>query len=151
LVDCDAAVFEQIVADFRGFAAKLDIPDVYFVPISALAGDNVVEPSARMPWFRGSPLLDHLETVHIASDRNMTDLRFPVQYVLRPNRDFRGFAGTVASGVIRRGDEVMVLPTRVRSRVRSIYTHDSQLEEAFAGQAIALTLDSEVDVSRGSM
>ena len=104
-----------------------------------------------MPWYSGPPLLDHLETVHIASDRNLTDLRFPVQYVLRPNLDFRGFAGTVASGIIRKGDEVMVLPSGKRSRVKSIVTYDGELEEAFAPMAVTVTLTDEVDVSRGDM
>ena len=104
-----------------------------------------------MPWYPGPPLLDHLETVHIASDRNLTDLRFPVQYVIRPNLDFRGFAGTVASGIIRKGDEVMVLPSGKRSRVKSIVTYDGELEEAFAPQAVTVTLTDEVDVSRGDM
>ena len=104
-----------------------------------------------MPWYTGPPLLDHLETVHIASDRNLTDLRFPVQYVIRPNLDFRGFAGTVASGILRKGDEVMVLPSGKRSRVKSIVTYDGELEEAFAPQAVTVTLADEVDVSRGDM
>ena len=104
-----------------------------------------------MPWYSGPPLLDHLETVHIASDRNLTDLRFPVQYVIRPNLDFRGFAGTVASGILRKGDEVMVLPSGKRSRVKSIVTYDGELEEAFAPQAVTVTLTDEVDVSRGDM
>jgi len=104
-----------------------------------------------MPWYSGPPLLDHLETVHIASDRNLTDLRFPVQYVLRPNLDFRGFAGTVASGILRKGEEVMVLPSCKRSKVKSIVTYDGELDEAFAPQAVTVTLTDEVDVSRGDM
>src|SRR6185369_1485091 len=107
--------------------------------------------SEAMPWYSGPPLLDHLETVHIASDRNLTDLRFPVQYVLRPNLNFRGFSGTVASGIVRKGDEVMVLPSGKRSRVKSIVTYDGELEEAFAPQAVTVTLTDEVDVSRGDM
>ncbi len=100
--------------------------DLHFIPMSALKGDNVVEPSTHMPWYQGPPLLHHLETVHIASDRNLIDLRFPVQYVIRPNLDFRGFSGTVASGIIRKGDEVMVLPSGKRSRVKSIVTYDGE-------------------------
>ena len=120
--------------------------------MSALKGDNVVDPRAtRCRGTHGPPLLDHLETVHIASDRNLTDLRFPVQYVIRPNLDFRGFAGTVASGIIRKGDEVMVLPSGKRSRVKSIVTYDGELEEAFAPQAVTVTLTDEMDVSRGDM
>jgi bifunctional enzyme CysN/CysC len=111
----------------------------------------VASKSAAMPWYAGPPLLDHLETVHIASDRNLTDLRFPVQYVVRPNLDFRGFAGTVASGIVRKGDEVTVLPSGKRSRVKSIVTYDGELDEAFAPQAVTVTLTDEVDVSRGDM
>src|SRR6478735_8567216 len=119
--------------------------------MSALRGDNVASKSEAMPWYTGPPLLDHLETVHIASDRNLTDLRFPVQYVIRPNLDFRGFAGTVASGILRKGDEVTVLPSGKLSRVKSIVTYDGELEEAFAPQAVTVTLTDEVDVSRGDM
>ena len=108
LVGYSQEVFERIKDDYTGFVAKLDLRDITFIPMSALKGDNVVSRSDAMPWYSGPPLLDHLETVHIASDRNLTDLRFPVQYVLRPNLDFRGFAGTVASGILRKGDEVMV-------------------------------------------
>jgi len=151
LVGFSQAVFDRIKDDYTGFVAKLDLPDITFIPMSALKGDNVVSKSDAMPWYSGSPLLDHLETVHIASDRNLTDLRFPVQYVIRPNLDFRGFAGTVASGIVRKGDEVMVLPSGKRSRVKSIVTYDGELEEAFAPQAITLTLTDEVDVSRGDM
>lgn len=151
LVGYSQRVFEQIKEDYTGFVAKLDLRDITFIPMSALKGDNVVSRSDAMPWYSGPPLLDHLETVHIASDRNLTDLRFPVQYVLRPNLDFRGFAGTVASGTVRKGDEVMVLPSGKRSLVKSIVTFDGELEEAFAPQAVTLTLTDEVDVSRGDM
>ena len=151
LVGHSRDTYERIKADYTGFVAKLNLPDVTFIPMSALRGDNVVSKSDAMPWYAGPPLLDHLETVHIASDRNLTDLRFPVQYVIRPNPDFRGFAGTVASGILRRGDEVMVLPSGKRSRVKSIVTYDGELEEAFAPQAVTVTLADEVDVSRGDM
>lgn len=151
LVDYSRDVFEQIKDDYTGFVAKLDLRDITFIPMSALKGDNVASKSEAMPWYSGPPLLDHLETVHIASDRNLTDLRFPVQYVIRPNLDFRGFAGTVASGIVRKGDEVMVLPSGKRSRVKSIVTYDGELEEAFAPQAVTVTLTDEVDVSRGNM
>jgi bifunctional enzyme CysN/CysC len=151
LVDYDEAVFERIVRDYTGFVAKLGIPDVQFVPLSALHGDNVVDKSAAMPWYLGAPLLSHLETVHIASDGNLADLRFPVQYVLRPHLDFRGFAGTIASGVLRRGDTVAVLPSGRTSRVKSIVTYDGELEEAFARMAVTVTLDDELDVARGDM
>jgi bifunctional enzyme CysN/CysC len=151
LVGYSQRVFEQIKEDYTGFVAKLDLRDITFIPMSALKGDNVVSRSDAMPWYSGPPLLDHLETVHIASDRNLTDLRFPVQYVLRPNLDFRGFSGTVASGIVRKGDEVVVLPSGKRSRVKSIVTYDGELLEAFAPQAVTLTLTDEVDVSRGDM
>lgn len=151
LVGHSHEVFERIKEEYTGFVAKLDIPDVVFIPMSALKGDNVAAKSDAMPWYSGSPLLDHLETVHIASDRNLADLRFPVQYVIRPNLDFRGFAGTVASGILRTGDEVTVLPSGKRSRVKAITTYDGELDEAFAPQAVTVTLADEVDVSRGDM
>src|SRR5688572_2679422 len=151
LVGFSKDVFERIKDDYTGFVAKLDLRDITFIPMSALKGDNVVSRSDVMPWYFGPPLLDHLETVHIASDRNLTDLRFPVQYVIRPNLDFRGFAGTVASGIVRKGDEVMVLPSGKRSRVKSIVTYDGELDEAFAPQAVTVTLADEVDVSRGDV
>jgi len=151
LVGHSQAVFERIRDDYTGFVAKLGLGDITFIPMSALKGDNVATRSDKTPWYHGPALLDHLETVHIASDRNLTDLRFPVQYVIRPNLDFRGFAGTVASGIVRKGDEVMVLPSGKRSRVKSIVTYDGELDEAFAPQAVTLTLADEVDVSRGDM
>ena len=151
LVDYDEDVFERIKQDYSGFVAKLGIPDVQFAPISALHGDNVVDKSGAMPWYLGPPLLSYLETVHIASDGNLADLRFPVQYVLRPHLDFRGFAGTIASGVLRRGDEVMALPSGRKSRVKSIVTYDGELAEAFARMAVTVTLEDEIDVSRGDM
>ncbi len=151
LVGYSQEAFEAIKDDYTGFVAKLGVPDVQFIPISALKGDNVVEKSAAMGWYQGPPLLNHLETVHIASDRNLTDMRFPVQYVLRPNLDFRGFSGTVASGIIRTGDEVMALPSGKRSRVKSIVTYDGELPEAFSPQAVTVTLEDEIDVSRGDM
>ncbi|MFO0953609.1 MAG: sulfate adenylyltransferase subunit CysN [Isosphaeraceae bacterium] len=151
LVGFSQEVFERIKEDYTGFVAKLDLRDIIFIPMSALKGDNVASRSDAMPWYSGPPLLDHLETVHIASDRNLNDLRFPVQYVIRPNLNFRGFAGTVASGILRKGDEVMVLPSGKRSRVKSIVTYDGELEDAFAPQAVTVTLTDEVDVSRGDM
>jgi bifunctional enzyme CysN/CysC len=151
IVDYDQAVFEKIKADYVDFASRLELPDVHFMPMSALKGDNVVAPSPNMPWYTGSPLMPLLETVYIGSDRNMEDFRFPVQLVLRPNLDFRGFAGTIASGIIRRGDEVMSLPSRKKSRVKEIVTFDGELEEAFAPQSVTLTLEDEIDSSRGDM
>ena len=144
-------VFERIRADYQGFAARLDTPDLQFIPIAALHGDNVVDPSPHMPWYVGSTLMGFLENVYIGSDRNMEDFRFPVQYVNRPHLDFRGYCGTIASGIVRRGDEVMALPSRKTSRVRAIVTFDGELEEAFAPQAVTLTLEDELDISRGDM
>jgi len=151
IVDYDQAVFEKIKADYIGFASRLELPDVHFMPISALKGDNVVVNSPRMPWYSGPPLMTLLETVYIGSDRNLEDFRFPVQLVLRPNLDYRGFAGTIASGIIRRGDEVVSLPSRKKSRVKSIVTFDGELDEAFAPQSVTLTLEDEIDSSRGDM
>jgi bifunctional enzyme CysN/CysC len=151
LVGYSQEAFERIKADYTGFVAKLNVPDVQFIPLSALKGDNVVDKSAAMPWYQGPPLLAHLESVHVASDRNLQDMRFPVQYVIRPNLDFRGFAGTLASGIIRKGDEVVALPSGKKSRVASIVTYDGELEEAFSPQAVTITLEDEIDVSRGDM
>ena len=151
LVGWDEGVFERIRADYQAFASRLEMPDVHFMPISALEGDNVVTNSPNMPWYTGSPLMTLLETVYIGSDRNLEDFRFPVQLVVRPNLDFRGFAGTIASGIVRKGDEVMSLPSRKKSRVKSIVTYDGELEEAFAPQSVTLTLEDEIDSSRGDM
>jgi bifunctional enzyme CysN/CysC len=151
LVGYSQDVFEKIKNEYTGFVAKLGIPDVQFIPMSALKGDLVVEKSPNMPWYQGPPLLAHLETVHIASDRNLADMRFPVQYVLRPDLNFRGFSGTIASGILRKGDEIVVLPSGRRSRVKSIVTYDGELQEAFSPQAVTVTLEDEIDVSRGDM
>jgi bifunctional enzyme CysN/CysC len=151
LVGFSEEVYERIRGDYQAFAARLDLPDVHFIPLSALKGDNVVVPSPQTPWYNGPTLMHLLETVYIASDRNLEDFRFPVQYVLRPNLDFRGFSGTIASGIVRRGDELMVLPSRKTSRVKSIVTYDGELEEAFAPQSVTLTLEDEIDCSRGDM
>ena len=151
LVDWSQDVFERIRADYQAFAARLDIPDIHFMPISALKGDNVVDPSASMPWWQGGPLLAHLENVHIGSDRNLADLRFPVQYVSRPDLDFRGYAGTLASGTLRPGDEVLVVPAGTTSRVKRIVTFDGDLDEATPPMAINVTLADEIDISRGDM
>ncbi len=151
IVDYDEAVFERIKRDYIDFASRLELPDVHFMPISALKGDNVVTSSPKMPWYTGSPLMPFLETVYIGSDRNMEDFRFPVQLVLRPNLDFRGFSGTIASGIIRKGDEVVSLPSRKKSRVKSIVTFDGELDEAFAPLSVTLTLEDEIDSSRGDM
>ncbi len=150
-VGYDRTIFERIRADFEAFARKLTIRDVRFLPLSALKGDNVVHRSTRMPWYDGESLLELLETLYIGSDHNLIDFRFPVQLVLRPNMDFRGYAGTVASGVIRKGDPVMVLPSRVTSRVRRIVTWDGELDEAFPPMSVGITLEDERDISRGDM
>lgn len=151
LVDYQQEVFEKIRNDFREFASRLEMPDVHFIPMSALKGENVVDSSPHMPWYLGPPLMHLLETVYIGSDRNLEDFRFPVQYVNRPHLDFRGFCGTVASGIVRRGEQVMSLPSRKTSRIKSIVTLDGDLDEAFAAQAVTLTLEDEIDVSRGDM
>ncbi|MCA9654605.1 MAG: sulfate adenylyltransferase subunit CysN [Myxococcales bacterium] len=149
LVGFREEVYERIIADYEGFASRLDVQDLEFIPISALDGDNVVERSERMPWYEGMTLMRYLESVYIGADRNMRDFRFPVQYVIRPHLDFRGFAGTVASGIVRKGDEIVVLPSRKRSRVKEIVTQDGELDEAFPPLAVTLTLEDEIDVSRG--
>jgi bifunctional enzyme CysN/CysC len=157
LVDYDEEVFERIKAEFREFAMKLDVHDLTFVPISALHGDNVVHRSANMPWFEGSSLLHHLEEVHIASDRNLIDARFPVQYVIRPQdqtgpyHDYRGYAGRMAGGVLKPGDEVVVLPSGFESTIRSIETFEGPVEEAFSPMSVTVTLNDDIDVSRGDM
>ncbi len=131
--------------------SRLDIPDLHFMPLSALHGENVVDSTAKMPWFQGKTFMNFIETVYIGSDRNLEDFRFPVQYVNRPHLNFRGFCGTVASGIIRRGDEIMVLPSRKTSHVKSIVTFDGEQEEAFTPQSITLTLEDEIDISRGDL
>jgi bifunctional enzyme CysN/CysC len=154
LVDFDQRVFEGIVEDFEDFAAKLDVPDVTFIPISALLGDNVVERSQSMDWYQGPPLLYHLEHVHIASDRNLIDVRFPVQWVIRPRgkggSDYRSYAGQVAGGVLRPGDDVVVLPSGQHSKIAGIDTFDGPVDEAFPPMSVALRLEDDIDVSRGS-
>ncbi|ARU89717.1 sulfate adenylyltransferase subunit CysN [Pseudomonas sp. M30-35] len=153
LKDFDQGVFEQIKADYLTFAEGIALKptSLHFVPMSALKGDNVVSRSERSPWYDGQSLMEILETVEIAGDRNFNDLRFPVQYVNRPNLNFRGFAGTLASGIVHKGDDVIVLPSGKGSRVKSIVTYEGELEQAGPGQAITLTLEDEIDVSRGDM
>lgn len=153
LMDFDQQVFERIKADYLAFAERIELrpSSLHFVPMSALKGDNVVNRSERAPWYEGQSLMEILESVEIAGDRNFDDLRFPVQYVNRPNLNFRGFAGTLASGIVRKGDEVVVLPSGKRSTVKSIVTFDGELEQATPGEAITLTLEDEIDVSRGDM
>jgi len=151
LVDYSKEVFDSICTDYRNFITGLDIPDVNFIPLSALKGENVVEISDKMLWYHGESLLEFLENVHVSSDRNFYDLRFPVQYVLRPTLDFRGFSARVTSGVIRKGDIIKVLPSGKTSKVTSIETYDGQPDYAFPPQSVTLTLEDEIDISRGDM
>lgn len=151
LVDFSEKVFNDICDDYRAFAERLDPTDLHFIPISALLGDNVVDRSENMPWYKGSTLMNFLESVYIGSDRNLKDFRFPVQFVLRPNLDFRGFAGTIASGIIRVGDEIMSLPSRKTSRVKEIVTFDGNVEEAATPMSVTICLEDEIDTSRGDM
>ena len=151
LIDFSQEKYEKICEDFKGCTAKMDISNVELIPISALKGDNVVNRSENMPWYNGQTLKNLLETVHIASNRNMIDMRFPVQYVQRPDSNFRGLSGTVASGIIRPGDEIMVLPSKKRSKVASVISADGELKEAFPPKAVTVTLEDEIDASRGDM
>jgi bifunctional enzyme CysN/CysC len=151
LVDWSQERFDQIAADYGQLAEGLGLTDPYLLPLSALTGDNVVEPSARMPWFEGLPLMEHLETVDVRRDLDLEHLRFPVQLVVRPDLDFRGFAGTVASGTLRPGDPVVAVPSGVRSSVARLVTFDGDLEVAGPGDAVTVTLADEIDVSRGDL
>jgi bifunctional enzyme CysN/CysC len=155
LVDYEQPVFEAIKDEFREFASKLDVHDLAFIPVSALRGDNVVERSDNMPWYEGTSLLHHLEEVHIGSDRNLIDCRFPVQYVIRPrddnHHDYRGYAGQVASGTYKPGDEVVVLPSGFTSHIESIDTADGPVDEATPPMSVTIRLTDDLDVSRGDM
>ncbi|MEZ9184376.1 sulfate adenylyltransferase subunit CysN [Vibrio splendidus] len=151
LVDYSQEVYQKIKADYREIAKNFNIDDIRFVPISALNGDNVVTPSEAMDWYPGATLMKLLETVKIDQDKDLEHMRFPVQYVNRPNLNFRGFCGTLASGLVQVGDEVTALPSGKSSRVKSIYTFDGELDTARPGQAVTLILEDEIDVSRGDM
>lgn len=151
LVEYSEAKFNQIKQDYLKFIETLDLNDVQFIPMSALDGDNVVNPSENMPWFTGVPMMEALNTVVIAHDRNFDNARFPVQYVNRPNLDFRGFCGTVAAGVFNKGDLITALPSGKSSKIKSIVTYDGELEQAFAPMSVTLTLEDEIDISRGDM
>jgi bifunctional enzyme CysN/CysC len=156
LVDWSEARFREIEAEFRNFAARLDVQDIAFIPVSALTGANVVERADKeMPWYEGTTLLYHLETVHIASDRNLTDVRFPVQWVIRPqsdaHHDYRGYAGTVAGGVLRAGDEVLALPSGLTTTITRIEQHTTPVDAAFAPMSVTIHLADDVDLSRGDM
>jgi bifunctional enzyme CysN/CysC len=151
LMDYSEETYENIKKDYLDFASNLEKANIQFIPLSALKGDNVVSSSDEMPWYKGKPLMEILETVEISNGRNLTDFRFPVQYVNRPNLNFRGYCGTIAAGIIRKGDTITTLPSGKTSTVKSIVTYDGELEEAFAPMAITLTLDDEIDVSRGDL
>lgn len=158
LVDYSQERFEEIKEEFTDFASKLDVGDLTFIPISALNGDNVVDTSMNMAWYEGPSLLHHLENVHIASDRNLVDVRFPVQYVVRPQKsadpelhDYRGYAGQVAGGVLKAGDDVMHLPSGLTSRIAKIVTADGEVAEAFPPMAVTLLLEDDLDISRGDL
>jgi len=155
LVDYSQEVYDKIVNDYKVFASKLEAKDIHFIPISALKGDNVVDRSENMDWYEGSTLLYLLENVHIGSDNNHIDCRFPVQYVIRPqsdeHHDYRGYAGRIASGVFKPGDDIMVLPSGFTSKIKSIDTFDGQIHEAFAPMSVTITLEDDIDISRGDM
>lgn len=155
LVGYDQAAYEAIKEDFEKFAAKLDVKDVHFIPISALKGDNVVNRSIETTWYEGPTLMYYLENVHIASDYNFIDARFPVQYVVRPNtdehHDYRGYAGRIAGGIMKKGDKVMVLPSGFTSTIKKIDTFDGELSEAFPPMSVTVLLEDDIDVSRGDM
>jgi bifunctional enzyme CysN/CysC len=155
LVDWDQSVYDRIHAEFTAFAARLRIPDLVTIPVSALNGDNVVERSAASPWYGGSSLLHHLENVHVASDRNLIDVRFPVQYVIRPHtkehHDYRGYAGQVAGGVLKPGDTVTVLPSGFSTTIESIDSLEDPVDQAFSPMSVVLRLKDNLDISRGDM
>jgi sulfate adenylyltransferase subunit 1 len=155
LVNYDESVYDKIVEDYKAFSSKLAVHDIQFVPISALAGDNVVNRSVNMDWYQGATLMHMLETVHIESDYNLIDSRFPVQYVIRPqtqtHQDFRGYAGRVAGGIFRPGEEVVVLPSGFSSKIKTIELNGDQLSEAFAPMSVTITLEDDIDISRGDI
>ena len=155
LVDYKEEAFDQIVDQYEDFASKLDVEDIRFIPISALNGDNVVEHGDNMSWYQGSTLLHTLESIHISSDRNLIDCRFPVQTVIRPHKDeyhdFRGYAGRIESGIFKKGDEVMVLPSGFNSTIAAVYVDDKEQEEAYPPMSVTITLEDDIDISRGDM
>jgi bifunctional enzyme CysN/CysC len=151
LVDYSEETYESIKKDFSEACERMRVPDMTFIPISALNGDNVVDASKNMDWYRGPTVLRHLENVHIASDNNLVDFRFPVQYVIRPDLNFRGYAGRVESGIVRQGDQITILPSLKTSKVKAIETFGGQIEEAFSSQSVTITLEDEIDITRGDM
>jgi bifunctional enzyme CysN/CysC len=151
LVDYDEARYHEICKEYRDFVIRLNIPDLHFIPMCALKGDNVVDKTENLSWYNGPTMLNLLENIQVSSDNNFIDLRYPVQYVLRPDNDFRGFSARVASGIIRKNDEIMVLPSRKKSRIKKIVTYETELDYAFPPQSVTVTLEDEIDVSRGDM
>lgn len=151
LIGYDQEKYDTICSEYKAFVTKLNIPDVDFIPISALKGDNVVTISHSMPWYHGRSVLEFLETVHVGSDNNYLDFRFPVQYVIRPDLNFRGFSGKISSGTVKKGDQIMAIPSRKSSTIKDIITYDGELDEAFTPQGITITLEDEIDISRGEM
>ena len=155
LVDFKEDVFQEIKQNFKSFASKLDVNDIHFIPISALKGDNVVNKSNNMSWYEGSTLLYTLENIHIASDHNFIDCRFPVQYVIRPNNDdyhdYRGYAGRIAGGIFKKGDQIVVHPSGFSSKIKSIHTADGEIQEAYPPMSVSMLLEDDIDVSRGDM
>ncbi|MBL1233195.1 MAG: sulfate adenylyltransferase subunit CysN [Vicingaceae bacterium] len=155
LVDYSEEVFEKIKKDLEAFSSKLEVRDIHFVPISALRGDNVVNKSKNMSWYQGSTLMYLLENIHIGSDYNHVDCRLPVQYVVRPQsdqfHDFRGYSGRIAGGIFKKGDEVVVLPSGFSSKIKSIHIYNSEIEEAFSPMSVTMTLEDDIDISRGDM
>ncbi len=151
LVDFSCDVFEKIKDTYLQFSSKLNLHDIRFIPMSALSGDNVVNPSENMAWYHGIPFMEMLETIEIVNDRNFQDMRFPVQYVNRPNLNFRGYCGTLASGLVQQGQKIIALPSGKTSTIKSIVSYDGELQQAFPPMAITLTLEDEIDVSRGDM
>lgn len=155
LVDFSEAAYDKIQSDFEKFASRLDVKDVSFIPISALLGDNVVDRSKNTPWYEGQTLMHYLENVHIASDHNFIDTRFPVQFVIRPYtdefHDYRGYAGRVAGGVMKKGDKVMLLPSGFTTKIAKIDTADGEIEQAFPPQSVTILLEDDLDLSRGDM
>lgn len=156
LVDYDQEVYENIVADYKSFASRLDnFVDITPIPISALNGDNIVDKSKNMDWYEGSSLLYHLENVYVGGDENHVQARFPVQWVIRPQsdqfHDFRGFAGRVAGGVFKPGDQVTVMPSGFATKIKAIHQDEKDITEAFAPQSVCMTLEDEIDISRGDM
>ena len=151
LVDFSKERYDEIVSEYQEFAQKLNVHDIEFIPVSALMGDNVVNRSENTPWYQGPPLLQFLENVTISADRNLVDFRFPVQYVVRPHQDFRGFSGQIVSGTIKVGEEVVALPSMQHSKIASINSYKEEKSEAMEGESVVITLEDEIDISRGDM